>query len=82
MKRAVNVRLEENIVLILEKLSQEMHTTKTDVIEKAIKLFSNQNNKKKSELLEFAGILEANEADRILEKIEADTTMKDFTVDL
>jgi predicted transcriptional regulator len=82
MKRAVNVRLEENIVLILEKLSQEMHTTKTDVIEKAIKLFSNQNNKKKNELLEFAGILEANEADRILEKIKADTTMKDFTVDL
>lgn len=82
MKKAINVRLEENVVLTLEKLSHEMHTTKTDIIEKAIQLFSKQKNKKNSNLMQFAGILDRNEADSILEIIEKNKSSKDFTVNL
>ena len=82
MKRAINVRLEENIIVTLEKLSQEMQTTKTEVIEKAIKLFSKQNAKQNSDLMEFAGILGEGEADAMLEKIKADNSSKDFAVSL
>ena len=57
MKRAVNLRLEESVIITLNQLSQELHTTKTEVIEKAIEFFSKQNNLKTNELLEFAGKL-------------------------
>lgn len=82
MKRAINVRLEENIILALEKLSNDLHTTKTDVIEKAIQLFSKQKNKKKSDLMQFAGILDKRNADTILQAMQNNKSSKDFTVDL
>lgn len=82
MKKAMNVRLEEHIILTLEKLSQDMHTTKTDVIEKAIQLFSKQNSKKNNNLLQFAGTLGANEANGMLETIEMNSSSKEFRVDL
>ncbi len=82
MKRAINVRLEDNIILTLEKLSNEMHTTKTDVIEKAIQLFSKQKNKKSSNLMQFAGMLDESNADSILESIKNDKSSKDFSVNL
>jgi predicted transcriptional regulator len=82
MKRAMNVRLEENIILTLEKLSREMHTTKTDVIEKAIQLFSKQKSKKNNELMQYAGVLDTSEADNILESIKNNKSSKDFTMDL
>ena len=41
MKRAVNLRLEESVIVTLNQLTEELHTTKTEVIEKAISFFSN-----------------------------------------
>lgn len=82
MKKAINVRLEENIIVTLEQLSQEMHTTKTEVIEKAIKLFSKHNAKQNNDLMQFAGILGQSEADAMLQKIKDDNVSKDFTVNL
>ena len=40
MKRAVNLRLEESVIITLNKLTQELDTTKTEVIERAISFFS------------------------------------------
>ena len=57
MKRAVNLRLEESVIITLNQLSEELHTTKTDIIEKAISFFSKQNNIQQNQLLEFAGKL-------------------------
>ncbi len=82
MKKAMNVRLNEQIILTLEKLSFELHTTKTDVIEKAIQLFSKQNSKQNNNLLQFAGTLGSNEANSMLETIGMDKSSKEFTVDL
>jgi hypothetical protein len=37
MKKAVNLRLEDNIIITLRQSSKELKTTKTDIIEKSIK---------------------------------------------
>ena len=78
MKRAVNLRLEESVIITLNQLSQELHTTKTEVIEKAIEFFSKQNNLKSNELLQFAGKLKNNDADNMLQTISNDKNSKDF----
>ena len=82
MKKAINIRLEENILLVLEQLSKDLHTTKTDIIEKSIHQFSKQNSKKQNDLLQFAGIIGNNEADMILTNIKDDRLSKDFSVDM
>lgn len=82
MKRAVNLRLDENVIVTLNQLSEELQTTKTDVIEKAISFFSKQNNLKHNELLQFAGKLKSNDADNMLQSIADDKNSKEFELDL
>ena len=82
MKRAVNLRLEESVIVTLNQLSEELHTTKTEVIEKAISMFSKQNNLKQNKLLQFAGKLKSNDADQMLQSITDDKNTKDFELDL
>ena len=82
MKRAVNLRLEENVIITLNQLSEELHTTKTDVIEKAINFFSKQNNIQHNQLLDFAGKLKKSDADTMLQTIPTDKNSKDFKLDL
>ncbi len=82
MKRAINLRLEENVIVMLNQLTKELHTTKTEVIEKAISFFSKQNNLKHNQLLQYAGNLKSNNAQRMLENIKDDKNFKDFELDL
>jgi hypothetical protein len=82
MKRAVNLRLEESVIITLNQLSEELHTTKTDIIEKAISFFAKQNSLQQNHLLEFVGKLKSNDADKILQTIQNDKTTKDFELDL
>ena len=82
MKRAVNLRLDESVISTLNQLSEELHTTKTDVIEKAINLFSKQNNLKHNQLLEFAGKLKSSDADSMLQSIVDDKNSKEFELGL
>ncbi len=82
MKRAVNLRLEESIILTLNQLSNELNTTKTEVIEKALILFSKTKQKEKNDLLQFAGILKNNEANRLLQDIQENKNSKDFELSL
>ena len=82
MKRAVNLRLEENVIITLNQLSKELHTTKTDIIEKAISFFSKQNNIQHNQLLNFAGKLKKSDADTMLQTIITDKNAKDFKLDL
>jgi len=82
MKRAVNLRLEENVIIMLNKLTEELHTTKTEVIEKAISFFSKQNNLKHNQLLQFAGKLKSNDADKMIQGIADGKNSKDFELDL
>ncbi|SFV60475.1 hypothetical protein MNB_SM-7-759 [hydrothermal vent metagenome] len=82
MKKAVNIRLDENIVITLEQLSKELQTTKTDIIEKAIKLFSQKKRKPQNNLLQYAGILDQKDAKEMLERIIQDKNSKEFSVDV
>lgn len=82
MKRAVNLRLDENVIATLNQLSEELHTTKTEVIEKAISFFSKQNSLKHNQLLEFAGKLKSSDADSMLQSIADNKNSKEFELDL
>lgn len=82
MRKAVNVRLDENIVLTLEQLSKELNTTKTDIVEKAIKFFSQKNTTPKNDLLEFAGVLDKKVAQNISDTITNSKNSKDFKLDI
>ena len=80
MKRAVNIRLDENIIITLNQLAKELNTTKTEIVESALKLFSKTKQKEKNQLLEFAGILKNNEANKMLSDIQIDKNSKDFEI--
>lgn len=82
MKRAVNLRLEENVIITLDQLTKELYPTKTEVVEKAISLFSKKNNLKQNILLQYAGKLKDSEADKILLNMQNDKNIKDFELDL
>jgi len=82
MKRAVNIRLEESVIYTLNQLSEELHSTKTEVIEKAIEFFSKQNHLKQNQILQFAGKLKNSDAESILDSIETSKNSKDFELDL
>jgi hypothetical protein len=82
MKRAVNLRLDESAIVTLNQLSEKLHVTKTEVIEKAINFFSKQNNLKHNQLLEFAGKLKSSEADTMLQSIADNKNSKEFEFDL
>ncbi|MDD2789043.1 MAG: hypothetical protein PHU40_00080 [Sulfurimonas sp.] len=82
MKRAVNLRLEESVIVTLNQLSEELHTTKTEVIEKAINFFSKQNSLKQNQLLQFAGRLKSSDADSMLQSIIDDKNSKEFELNI
>ena len=76
MKRAVNICLEESVILTLNHLAKELQTTKTEIIEKAITLFSKENNHQHYRLLEFTGTLNGSDADQMLSHIKEDKVNK------
>ncbi len=82
MKRAVNIRLDDNMILTLNQLANELNTTKTEVVENALKLFSKTRQKDQNDLLQFAGILKNNEANNLLETIKNDKNSKNFELNL
>ena len=47
MKRAVNLRLDESIIVTLNQLANELNTTKAQVVEKALKFFKKLSKNKK-----------------------------------
>ncbi len=82
MKKAVNMRLEENTVILLNSLSKELAITKTDVVERAIEFYSRDKSKKRNELMAFAGTLDDDDAKIILESIAESRVDKDFILDI
>ena len=81
MKRAVNLRLDENMVITLNRLAEELNTTKTEVIERALQLFSKTRLKEQNDLLQYAGVLKGSEADRLLDALKEDKNRKEFEID-
>jgi len=82
MKKAVNLRLDEKIILALEQLSKELNTTKTNIVENALNLYLKVKQKEQNNLLQFAGILKENEAEKMLDTIQKDKNSKNIEIDL
>jgi hypothetical protein len=82
MKRAVNLRLEESVIATLNHLSEELHTTKTDIVEKAIQLLSKEKKIKQNTLLQFAGTLNSNEANQMIQTVANDKNTKNIDIEL
>lgn len=78
MKRAVNIRLDETVIYLLNQLTEELKTTKTEIIERAIELFRKENQIKQNNLLRFAGALKSSEADKMLQDIKESKNSKDI----
>ena len=82
MKQAVNFRLDESILTKIEVLAKDLHTTKTDIIEKAVEQFAASTANRRNALMQFAGSLTANDADSMLSAIQRDKNSKDIDLPL
>ena len=82
MKQAANFRLDDAVLKTISILAKDLHTTKTGIIEKAVIQFATSLENKRNSLLKFAGSLDKNEADAILDAIQADKNSKDINIQL
>ena len=82
MKHAINFRLDEVVLKTIAALAQELHTSKTDIVEQSILQFAAKVNHKKNNLLQYAGTLSENDADDLLKSIQRDKTTKDVEFSL
>jgi hypothetical protein len=82
LKQAANFRLDEAILKTISILAKDLHTTKTGIIEKSVIQFATSLENKRNSLLQFAGSLDSNEADAILNVIQSDKNSKDINIQL
>jgi len=78
MKSPTNFRLEENTLTLLTQLAHQHHTTRTAIVERAIREYAHQKQAKKNRLLALAGALDKENADTMLEDIQASRQNKDL----
>ena len=82
-KTAINFRLNRRALLLLSLLKEKLHTSKTDVVEKALQYYASQKlNAKQNTLMQYAGILSEQESDRMLATIKQDRYNKVMRVKL
>jgi predicted transcriptional regulator len=82
MKQAANFRLDETVLTTIAVLAKDMHTTKTDIIEKAVAQFAASTAKRRNTLMKFAGLLTATDAENMLSAIRTDKSSKDIDLHL
>ncbi len=82
MKQAVNFRLDETILSTIAVLANDLHTTKTDIVEKAVAQFAATTANRRNALMQFAGSLSADNADSMLNAIQSDKNSKDVDLHL
>ncbi|NOT84183.1 MAG: hypothetical protein HOP02_05220 [Methylococcaceae bacterium] len=77
MKQATNFRLDEAILNTIGVLAKDLHTSKTNIVEKAVLQYAASLASNRNSLLQFAGSLNADDADTMLETIQQDKNRKD-----
>lgn len=82
MKQATNFRLDETVLKTIAVLSQDLNTSKTDIIERSVLQFARNHSKPKNALLQFAGSLAEDDAEQLLASIRNDKTSKDIEFSL
>ena len=63
-----NLVFDNKLLSTISSLAERMKTTKEDVVKMAVNSYAKKINEK-NRLMQFAGILEENEADEMLETI-------------
>lgn len=81
-KKPANFRLSHQAMLILVRLEEKLHTSKTEVVEKALQYYANQQLKLNNTLMRFAGIFSEKESDEMLSIIKDDRRNKTIKVKL
>ncbi len=77
MKHAMNFRLSAQSVLTLTALAEDLHVTKTEVIEQALmRLYEKRRHQKPSPLLSLFGSINDEDAKSILNSIKEDRRNK------
>lgn len=71
MKQVMNFRLSSEAVSILAVLKEELQTSKTDIIEDALRLYAKKKLAHEQPLLKYAGILSENDAQTMLSSIRS-----------
>lgn len=83
MKHPTNFRLNQKTLTLLEILTKELHTSKTAVVEQALQILAEQKFKaKSSKLMTFCGVLNAKEADGMLQSIYQHRVNKQDDIEL
>ena len=82
MKKAINFRLNKNTLFILTLLEQQFHTSKTDVVEKALAFYADKKLKTHNPLMQYAGVFSDEDADTMLTTIRRSRRNKKIKVDL
>lgn len=82
MKHAVNFRLSKQAITTLSLLEKKMHTSKTDIIERALQSYAKKKIANQDTLMRYAGMLNQQEADDMLENIKSSRRNKRMRVKL
>jgi len=70
MKSPANFRLETETLDLISQLANQQQTTRTDIVESAIRAYARAKLEKKQRLMAFAGALAEQEADDMLDLIQ------------
>lgn len=70
MKSPTNFRLEEATLALLAQLANQLHTTRTDIVEQAIASYASLKMAKHKRLMALAGSFDDGTADDMLNMIK------------
>lgn len=81
MKSSYTYRLTENTIDTLTKLSEELNTSKTNIIEESVKYYARtfENKVNKHPLSRFVGVLTDKEAEKMKKDISISRKSKDLS---
>jgi predicted transcriptional regulator len=82
MKQATNFRLDEATLNTINLLANDLHKTKTHVVEEAVMHYAASLKNKRNALLQFAGCLTEADGDAMLDNLQRDKDSKDFNLSL
>ena len=82
MKQAMNFRFSSQAVTTLSILTKKLHLSKTALLEQAIQSYAKKSLPKRNSLMEYAGVLQETEAEKILLTIKSNKHSKTIRADL
>jgi hypothetical protein len=82
MKQAVNFRLNHQAIIALSLLEKQLRASKTAIIERALAFYAKKELADQKSILQYAGILNEQEAQVMLDTIQSSKHNKDIEIDL